>query len=85
MARRQYKPVYQDFIISDARSTTVWDFIKHWLRLKTKRAARSTYGTQVRRVGKHKVELTFDLPPTIRQRMQRAVSSGKQIRLVVLR
>lgn len=77
------KPVYQDFIISDASTTKPGQLFKHWFRLKIRRPAKAFYGTQVRRIGKSRIEVTFELPPKVRQQMQRAVESGKQIRLYV--
>lgn len=81
---KQAKAVYQDFIISDASSITFTQLLRQWLGLKVRRN-RAGYGTRVRRVGKQRVEVTFELPPAIRRSMQRAVDSGRHIRLITTR
>lgn len=77
---------YQDFVIG----TPSW--LLYLVRALTwvmyhffgKSPKVSYYGTTVRRVGKSKIEVTFDLPPTIKQQMSKAIESGKAIRLFVL-
>ncbi len=78
---------YQDFVI--AGSTAPLYLIRPMAWLNSKLGHKSTrknqfYRTTVRRVGKSKIEVTFDLPPTIKQQMHRAIEAGKQIRLMVL-
>lgn len=77
---------YQDFVIGTPKATfyvmrpVSWLLVKFGL-IKTRP---NYYGTMVRRVGTSKIEVTFDLPPNIKQQMSSAIEAGKQIRLFVL-
>ncbi len=75
---------YQDFVIG--APTTLLRLAKpfFWLGGRLGKHPTPYYGTTVRRVGKSKIEVTFDLPPTIKQQMHKAIQAGKQIRLLVL-
>lgn len=77
---------YQDFVISSAPASMRWLHPLLWLGLKLKgrKSQASFYRTTIRRVGKSKMEVTFDLPPTVKQQMSKAVEAGKGIRLFVL-
>ena len=83
MTRASAKTSYQDFIISDASAIKPLRLVRHWLRLKVHLPLRAFHGTSVRRVGRNKIEVTFDLPPKVRQQMHQAIRAGKQIRLYV--
>lgn len=76
---------YEDFVIGAPSRFFYFlrPFVWAWARLGKTDSTRY-YGTSIRRVGTSKVEVTFDLPPTVKERMQRAVAAGKQIRLFVL-
>jgi hypothetical protein len=77
---------YQDFVIAAPTAPLYWIRPVAWLKNKLGKPARSGryYGTTVRRVGKTKIEVTFDLPPSIKKQMHNAIEAGKQIRLFVL-
>ncbi|MBI4101169.1 hypothetical protein HY441_01690 [Candidatus Microgenomates bacterium] len=76
----------QDFIISTSPTWLRWARPLLWLglRLKGRKYQASYYRTTIRRVGKSKIEVNFDLPPNIKQQMHKAIEAGKQIRLFVL-
>lgn len=77
---------HQDFIISSSPTWLRWLHPLLWLGLKIKgrKYQANYYGTTIRRVGKSKIEVNFDLPPTVKQQMSNAVAAGKSIRLFVL-
>lgn len=77
---------YQDFVIASPTAPLYLIRPSAWLKTKFGRVNRGSayYRTTVRRVGKSQIEVTFDLPPTIKQQMHRAIEAGKQIRLLVL-
>ncbi|MBI3983814.1 hypothetical protein HY346_00780 [Candidatus Microgenomates bacterium] len=77
---------YQDFVITTPTSAFYVARPLAWLitRLGWGPKHINYYGTTVRRIGKTKIEVTFDLPPTIKQLMHEAIAAGKQIRLFVL-
>ena len=85
MPKTKPHPHYQDFVISTPSplfyglKPLVW----LWARFSKSASARY-YGTTIRRVGKSKIEVTFDLPPTVKQQMHKAIEAGKTIRLFVL-
>lgn len=76
----------QDFIISTSPKLLRWLHPLLWmaLRLKGRKYQASYYRTTIRRVGKSKIEVNFDLPVTVKQQMRQAVEAGKSIRLFVL-
>ena len=76
---------YEDFVIGTPSGLfyLMRPLVWVWAQFgKSKRA--KYYGTSIRRVGKSKIEVTFDLPPTVKQQMARAIKAGKAIRLFVL-
>lgn len=76
---------YEDFVIGTP--SNIFYFLRPlvWAyNVVKKDKSRKYYQTQVRRVGKSKIEVTFDLPPAVKQKMHKAIESGKQIRLFVL-
>lgn len=77
---------YQDFVIGSPKATFYIMRPISWLLTKLGLAKKHPlyYGTSIRRVGNTKIEVTFDLPPTIKQQMHSAIQAGKQIRLFVL-
>lgn len=77
---------YQDFVIASPTTPLYLIRPSAWFKSKFGKPDRTKayYRTTVRRVGKTKIEVTFDLPPTIKQQMHRAIEAGKQIRLMVL-
>ena len=84
---KQIKPRhYEDFVIG----TPSWllYLIRPWAWLLASFGrqvpASRYYSTSIRRVGRNKIEVTFDLPPTIKQQMNKAIAAGKSIRLFVL-
>lgn len=83
MGRNQH---YQDFVISSSPTWMRWLHPLLWLGLKAKgrKYQASYYRTTIRRIGKSKMEVTFDLPPNVKQQMSKAVAAGKGIRLFVL-
>jgi hypothetical protein len=76
----------QDFIISTAPAWFRWLHPLLWLGLMAKgRKSQATYyRTTIRRVGKSKIEVNFDLPPALKKQIHTAIEAGKQIRLFVL-
>ncbi len=84
---KQIKPRhYEDFVIGTPSWLLYLIRPIGWLmtRLGKQVPISQYYGTSVRRVGKNKVEVTFDLPPRVKQQMIRAIEAGKSIRLFVL-
>ncbi len=82
--RKQNKQSYQDFVIADLAThlSQLSRFKRLVRRLGLKRAS-GHYITSVRRVAGTRAEVTFELPPSIKQQMQEAIVAGKQIRLYV--
>lgn len=77
---------YQDFVIAGPTAPLYLIRPAAWFKSKFGKPVKGGqyYRTTVRRVGKTKIEVTFDLPPTIKQQMHNAIQAGKQIRLMVL-